>query len=80
MGLDRSASCSRWIQQTSKSAGRHPECEYVTILDRLLDGAARSNANLMPLLVECVENYVTLGEICDVMRGVFGEQREFMVI
>ena len=47
---------------------------------KLLDGAARSNANLMPLLIECVENYVTLGEICDVMRGVFGEQREFMVI
>ena len=47
---------------------------------KLLDEAARSNANLMPLLIECVENYVTLGEICDVMRGVFGEQREFMVI
>ena len=47
---------------------------------KLLDGAARSNVNLMPLLIECVESYVTLGEICDVMRGVFGEQREFMVI
>ncbi len=47
---------------------------------KLLDGAARSNANLMPLLIECVESYVTLGEICDVLRGVFGEQREFMVI
>ncbi len=47
---------------------------------KLLDGAARSDANLMPLLIECVENYVTLGEICDVLRGLFGEQREFMVI
>ena len=47
---------------------------------KLLDEAARSNANLMPLLIECVENYVTLGEICDVLRGLFGEQREFMVI
>ncbi|GAG49828.1 unnamed protein product, partial [marine sediment metagenome] len=32
---------------------------------KLLDEAARSDANLMPLLIECVENYVTLGEICD---------------
>jgi methylmalonyl-CoA mutase N-terminal domain/subunit len=47
---------------------------------KLLDEAAHSNANLMPLLIECVENYVTLGEICDVLRGLFGEQREFMVI
>jgi methylmalonyl-CoA mutase N-terminal domain/subunit len=45
----------------------------------LLDEAARSNANLMPVFIECVENYVTIGEICQVLRGVFGEQREFMV-
>ena len=46
---------------------------------RLLDDAAKSDANVMPILVECVENYVTIGEICKVLRGVFGEQREFMV-
>jgi len=46
---------------------------------RLLEDAARSNANLMPVFIECVENYLTIGEICGVLRGVFGEQREFMV-
>ena len=46
---------------------------------RLLEDAAKSEANLMPVLIECVENYVTIGEICQVLRGVFGEQREFMV-
>jgi methylmalonyl-CoA mutase N-terminal domain/subunit len=46
---------------------------------RLLEDAARSDANLMPVFIECVENYVTIGEICHVLRGVFGEQREFMV-
>ena len=46
---------------------------------RLLDDAAKSDANLMPVLVECVENYVTIGEICQVLRGVFGEQREYHV-
>jgi len=46
---------------------------------KLLDEAARSDTNLMPVLIECVENYVTIGEICDVLRGVFGEQREYHV-
>ncbi len=47
---------------------------------RQLDEAARSDTNLMPLFIECVESYVTIGEICDVLRGVFGEQREFVVV
>ena len=46
---------------------------------RLLEDAARSNAGLMPVFIECVENYLTIGEICGVLRGVFGEQHEFMV-
>ena len=44
-----------------------------------LGTAARGDGNLMPLLIECAESYVTLGEMCHVLRGVFGEQREFMV-
>jgi methylmalonyl-CoA mutase N-terminal domain/subunit len=46
---------------------------------RLLEDAAKSEANLMPVLVEAVENYATIGEICQVLRGVFGEQREYHV-
>jgi methylmalonyl-CoA mutase N-terminal domain/subunit len=45
----------------------------------MLDEAARSETNLMPVFIECVENYVTIGEICQVLRGVFGEQREYHV-
>ncbi|MFN8450004.1 MAG: methylmalonyl-CoA mutase family protein [Anaerolineae bacterium] len=40
-----------------------------------LDSAARGSENLLPLFVECVENDVTLGEICHTMRAVFGEYR-----
>ncbi len=40
-----------------------------------LDTAARGSENLLPLLVECVEHEVTLGEICHTLRGVFGEYR-----
>ncbi len=38
-----------------------------------LDAAARSRENLMPLFIECVENSLTLGEICTALRRVWGE-------
>ena len=43
-----------------------------------LEAVALSDANTVPAILECVENYCTLGEICDVFRGVFGEQGEFV--
>ncbi|MCB8960752.1 MAG: methylmalonyl-CoA mutase [Ardenticatenales bacterium] len=38
-----------------------------------LTAAANSDENLMPLLVECVENDLTLGEICHTLRQTWGE-------
>jgi len=35
--------------------------------------AARGKENLMPPILECVRAQATLGEICDVLREVFGE-------
>jgi methylmalonyl-CoA mutase N-terminal domain/subunit len=43
---------------------------------RDLERAARGTDNLMPPIIEAVRAYATLGEICDVLRGVFGEYRE----
>jgi len=37
--------------------------------------AAKNGTNLMPLLVDAVENYTTLGEIADTLRNVFGEYK-----
>jgi methylmalonyl-CoA mutase N-terminal domain/subunit len=31
--------------------------------------------NIMPAVVEAVENYCTLGEVADVLRNIFGEYR-----
>jgi methylmalonyl-CoA mutase N-terminal domain/subunit len=44
-----------------------------------LEEVAASDQNTMPIFIECVENYATLGEVCNVLRKVFGEQREFLV-
>jgi len=40
-----------------------------------LRGAAEGTANLMPPIVDAVKAYATLGEICGVLRGVFGDYR-----
>lgn len=48
-------------------------------LDRLRD-AARGSANLMPLLIEATETCCTLGEMCGVLREVYGEFREPIVV
>lgn len=41
-----------------------------------LKKAAEGSDNLLPPILECVRSYATLGEICDVLRSVFGEYRE----
>ncbi|HEY2979686.1 MAG TPA: methylmalonyl-CoA mutase family protein [Anaerolineales bacterium] len=42
------------------------------VLGKIRD-AAQGTENLMPLFVEAVEKDVTLGEICNTLRGVWGE-------
>ena len=42
-------------------------------LAALKEGAKDENVNLMPLILDAVRTYATLGEICNVLREVFGE-------
>ena len=48
-------------------------------LDDIRKGA-QGDQNLMPLILEAVKCYTTEGEICGVMREVFGEYRENVVL
>lgn len=45
-----------------------------------LKKAAEGNDNLMPYILEAVKAYVSIGEICNTMRTVFGEYKEHVVI
>ncbi len=51
----------------------HRDAARVSELLTRLEAAASSEENLMPLFVECVENDITLGEICGVLRQAWGE-------
>jgi methylmalonyl-CoA mutase N-terminal domain/subunit len=55
------------------------KAQVQTVLRRL-ESAARGRDNLMPLLIEAVESYATLGEIADTLRVVFGEHQEQIVL
>ena len=41
---------------------------------------ARGTANTMPLLLDCVRAYATVGEMCDALREVWGEYEEVPII
>ena len=43
---------------------------------RAIEKAAEGDDNLMPHFIEAAKAKATLGEMCDVLRGVFGEYRE----
>ncbi len=38
--------------------------------------AAMDDVNLMPMILEAVKAYATIGEMCDVLREVFGEYKQ----
>lgn len=50
-----------------------------TTLDAVREGA-KGDANLMPLILDAVHAYATEGEICGVLREVFGEYQENVVL
>jgi methylmalonyl-CoA mutase N-terminal domain/subunit len=51
--------------------------ELLSRLEKLARGTpalrGAEESNLLPLFIECVENDITLGEICNTLRSVWGE-------
>ncbi len=64
---ERAAALAAWRSQRDRAA-------WADGLARL-ERAARASANLMPTILDALKARATLGEVCDVMRGVFGLYR-----
>ena len=58
-----------------KTAKKRDGAAVARALGRLGD-AARGTADLMEPILEAVEAYATLGEVCQAMKDVFGEYKE----
>ena len=45
-----------------------------------MKAGAQGTDNTMPLLLDCVRAYATVGEMCDALREVWGEYEEVPVM
>ncbi|MDQ3671188.1 MAG: methylmalonyl-CoA mutase family protein [Actinomycetota bacterium] len=55
---------------------RRDSSRVASRLAALSEAAAKDGVNLMPLIVDAARDYVTLGEMCDALREVWGVWRE----
>jgi methylmalonyl-CoA mutase N-terminal domain/subunit len=62
------------IQKLNELRAKRNNEMVATCLKNIKDHAT-NNKNLMPVVIDAVENYCTLGEISDVLRLVFGEYK-----
>ena len=55
---------------------KRDSAEVESALAALKEGASKEGVNLMPLIVDASRAYVTMGEMCDALREVWGVWRE----
>jgi methylmalonyl-CoA mutase N-terminal domain/subunit len=89
VGVNRFADSNADVVEITKISPRHQAAQARALkrlrahrkqprVDRHLaaiERAARGTENLMPPLKAALADYVTIGECCEVLRGVFGEYR-----
>jgi methylmalonyl-CoA mutase N-terminal domain/subunit len=66
-------------KQTDRLAAVKARRDSAVVASRLValkEAAAKEGVNLMPLIIEASRDYVTLGEMCDALREVWGVWRE----
>ena len=64
------------VERVRALRGRRDAAAAEQALDRLRQDAAREDVNLMPAIIEASKAYVTMGEMCDALREVWGTWRE----
>jgi methylmalonyl-CoA mutase, N-terminal domain len=64
------------IDRVQSTRAQRDSAKVEAALTALKDGAARDDVNLMPLIVDASREYVTMGEMCDALREVWGVWRE----
>jgi methylmalonyl-CoA mutase N-terminal domain/subunit len=69
----------RQCERVSRVRAERDPAAWAATMDRLED-CARGQENLLPPIIEAVKAYATVGEICDRLRGVWGEHRELITI
>ena len=76
--VDRQAASSQ-VERLQRVRRGRDDSQVAAALARLKI-VARGSDNTVPAILECVESYCTLGEICQVLRNVFGQQEQMVAI
>jgi len=76
--IDETAA-ERQLGKLNELRSRRDNARVQAALAALKDGA-RGSANTMPLLIDAVRAYATIGEMCDALRDVWGEYEETPII
>jgi methylmalonyl-CoA mutase N-terminal domain/subunit len=64
------------VERVQALRARRDSAEVERTLAALKEASARDDVNLMPLIVDAARAYVTMGEMCDALREVWGVWRE----
>jgi methylmalonyl-CoA mutase N-terminal domain/subunit len=64
------------IDRVRALRARRDSAAVESSLKALKEGASKDDVNLMPLIVDASRAYVTMGEMCDALREVWGVWRE----
>ncbi|MFH0990425.1 MAG: methylmalonyl-CoA mutase family protein [bacterium] len=67
------------VQFLNKIRSERDAAQVRMKLEKLRE-AAVGDSNLMPCIFEAVKVYASVGEICNTLRGVFGEYKEHVVL
>jgi methylmalonyl-CoA mutase, N-terminal domain len=76
--IDESAG-ERQLARLAELKRTRDNARVAATLEALREGA-RGTANTMPLLIDAVRAYATIGEMCDALRDVWGEYEEVPII
>jgi methylmalonyl-CoA mutase N-terminal domain/subunit len=63
------------VERLKQMKRQRNQAKVKETLNKLRRAAEQENTNLMPFVLQAVKEYVTLGEICDALREVFGEYK-----
>ncbi|MBA3586886.1 MAG: methylmalonyl-CoA mutase, partial [Chloroflexi bacterium] len=70
----------RHLDRLARVRSERDSAAHAAAIRRLEDEARRGDVNLMPAIVAAVEAYATVGEMCGVLRTVYGEYKEPLAV
>jgi methylmalonyl-CoA mutase, N-terminal domain len=66
----------RHLERLNRVRRERDQTALAEALERLERAARAGRENLMPYIMQAVRAYATLGEMCNLLRGVYGEHKE----